>query len=71
VVHHRSPEGEGRIGLFFTASRWQGAPVNAEPHKCAGLQWADPRNPPPHTVAYTAAALAQITTGVPFSVDGW
>src|ERR1035438_7836317 len=24
VVHHRSPEGQPRIGFFFTAVRWQG-----------------------------------------------
>jgi len=71
VVHHRNPAGEGRIGMFFTVSRWQGEPVNREPHKCAGLLWADPDDAPPHTVPYTAAALAQIAAGAPFSVDGW
>jgi 8-oxo-dGTP diphosphatase len=71
VVHHRNPEGQGRIGFFFTATRWAGEPVNREPHKCAGLYWADPAHPPAHTVPYTAAALSAITQGDPFSVDGW
>ena len=71
VVHHRSPEGQGRIGFFFTTVRWIGEPFNREPHKCAGLQWADPARPPASTVPSTAAALAAITRRAPFSLDGW
>ena len=71
VVHHRSPEGQPRIGFFFTAVRWQGEPANLELHKCAGLHWADPARPPANTVPYTAAALAAITGGASFSLDGW
>jgi 8-oxo-dGTP pyrophosphatase MutT (NUDIX family) len=65
VVHHRNGAKQGRIGLFFTATRWGGEPANQEPNKCAGLLWADPANPPASTVPYTAAALAHITTGTP------
>src|SRR6266568_917784 len=65
VVHHRNPQGQARIGFFFTAARWQGEPVNREPHKCARLYWADPARPPANTVPYTAAALAAITHGAP------
>jgi len=71
VVHHRNPEGQGRVGFFFTVTRWTGEPVNREPHKCAGLRWADPARPPANTVPYTAAALAAITQRAPFSLDGW
>jgi ADP-ribose pyrophosphatase YjhB (NUDIX family) len=28
VVHPRNPEGQGRIGIFFTTARWAGEPVN-------------------------------------------
>ena len=71
VVHHRSPDGQPRIGFFFTAVLWQGEPANLEPNKCAGLHWADPARPPANTVPYTAAALAAITGGASFSLDGW
>jgi 8-oxo-dGTP diphosphatase len=71
VVHHRNPEGQGRVGIFFTATRWAGEPVNREPHKCAGLQWADLAKPPANAVPYTAAALAAITRREVFSLDGW
>jgi 8-oxo-dGTP diphosphatase len=71
VVHHRNSEGQARIGFFFTATRWEGEPVNREPQKCAGLQWADPARPPANTVPYTAAALTSITREAPFCLDGW
>jgi 8-oxo-dGTP pyrophosphatase MutT (NUDIX family) len=71
VIHHRNPLGQARIGFFFTTTRWAGEPVNREPHKCAGLYWVDPARPPVNTVPYTAAALAAITRGAPFSLDGW
>lgn len=71
VMHHRNPEGTARIGFFFEAVRWGGEPVNREPHKCAGLHWIDPGSPPPNTVPYTAAAIAQLQAASTFSLDGW
>jgi 8-oxo-dGTP diphosphatase len=71
VIHHRNPLGQARIGFFFSTTRWRGEPVNTEPHKCAGLYWVDPARPPVNTVPYTAAALAAITRGASFSLDGW
>jgi 8-oxo-dGTP pyrophosphatase MutT (NUDIX family) len=71
VVHHCNPQGQARVGFFFTARSWHGEPANREPHKCAGLHWADPADPPANTVPYTAAALTAITQGTAFSLDGW
>ncbi|WP_255720709.1 NUDIX domain-containing protein [Frankia sp. CiP3] len=71
VVHHRNSDGQGRIGFFFAAARWRGEPTNREPHKCAGLSWADPDDLPRNTVGYTAAAVAQIQAGHGFSIHGW
>ena len=60
VVHHRSPDGQPRIGFFFfTAVLWQGEPANLEPNKCAGLHWANPARPPANTVRYTAERMLQ------------
>ena len=70
VIHHLNPRARRRIGFFFTATRWQGEPANREPHKCAGLHWADPARPPAN-MPYTAAALAAIARGAAFSLDGW
>jgi 8-oxo-dGTP diphosphatase len=71
VVHHRNPEGEPRIGWFCVATRWDGEPVNREPHKCAGLQWADPNQLPRHTVPYVAVGITAYLNGTPHSVHGW
>src|SRR5215469_4434136 len=35
LCHHADPDGLARIGVFFTAHRWAGQPVNAEPHLCS------------------------------------
>ncbi|NCU38726.1 NUDIX domain-containing protein [Candidatus Saccharibacteria bacterium] len=29
------------IDIFFECKKWQGEIVNAEPHKCGGLEWFD------------------------------
>ncbi|MEV4278510.1 NUDIX hydrolase [Actinoplanes xinjiangensis] len=71
VVHRRHGHDDPRLGFFFLATGWQGEPVNREPHKCAGLVWADPAQPPATAIAYTVAALDQIRSGRPFSLDGW
>jgi 8-oxo-dGTP diphosphatase len=56
VVHHRNPEGQGRIGIFFTATRWAGEPVNREPHKCAGLQGRPRQAPGQHRPLHRLSA---------------
>lgn len=77
VMHRRTPgEAEARVSFFFTADRWTGEAVNAEPHKCAGLIWADPADLPGSTggvpvIGYIADALAAISRGVAFEANGW
>jgi 8-oxo-dGTP diphosphatase len=71
VMHHRNPEGETRIGWFFTADHWDGEPYNAEPQKCARLIWAPLTSLPPATWPYTAAGLNQYQHGTSFSLHGF
>jgi 8-oxo-dGTP diphosphatase len=71
VMHRRHGHDDPRLGFFFLATGWHGQPVNREPHKCAGLVWANPAQPPATTIAYTMAALDQIRSARPFSLDGW
>lgn len=74
IVHCRNPEGEGRIGLFFTARSHpdrQGEPYNAEPHKCAKVAWYPLDVLPANTVPYTAAGLDLYRTGQTFATLGW
>ncbi|MFI9558895.1 NUDIX hydrolase [Nonomuraea endophytica] len=71
VVHHLSPEGRPRLGVFFAASRWYGEPVNAEPGKCAELRWAPLGTLPSNTVPYTVAGITQYLDGVGVGLHGW
>lgn len=71
VMHFLNPEGEQRVGWFFTATHWDGEPYNAEPHKCAGLSWHRPNQLPDTTVPYNALGIAHYLKGEPFSVHGW
>ncbi|MEU5425881.1 NUDIX domain-containing protein [Streptomyces olivoreticuli] len=71
LIHHRSPEGEARLGTAFLAQRWSGTPCNREPRKHSELVWADPATPPADCVAYTAALLAMVDAGARCSVHGW
>jgi 8-oxo-dGTP diphosphatase len=72
-VMHRWTAGEdtARVSFFFTASRWTGEVVNAEPQVCAGLMWFDPVSLPDHTIGYVADALAAVRVGGKFSAHGW
>ncbi|MFC4512263.1 NUDIX domain-containing protein [Streptomyces ehimensis] len=71
AIHHRSPEGEGRLGMVFTAQHWTGTPSIREPEKCSQLVWADPAQPPTDCVPYTAAVLQQYGGGALLSEHGW
>ncbi|MEV5379016.1 NUDIX domain-containing protein [Streptomyces nondiastaticus] len=71
LIHHRSPEGQARLGVVFTTQRWSGEPRNREPGKCSALVWADPGRPPADCVPYTAAVLDRFCAGALFSAHGW
>ncbi|MDT0320812.1 NUDIX hydrolase [Streptomyces millisiae] len=71
TMHYRSPEGSARVGFFFATNRWAGALHNAEPHKCAGLFWHDPRRLPGTVVRYNALGIGHYLRGEPASVHGW
>lgn len=71
VMHYRSPEGQGRVGVFFEARDWRGEPRNHEPHKCARIGWFPLNQLPPNTVDYTRAGLQQYRQGTTFSLTGW
>ncbi|MFD6096131.1 NUDIX domain-containing protein [Nocardiopsis flavescens] len=71
VTHHRSARGATRIGFFFTAPRWEGTPVNREPHLCSRLTWEDPDDLPENTIPFAADVIARIRRGEPFSAHGW
>lgn len=71
LSHHADPDGLARIGVFFTATRWAGEPVNAEPRKCSEIAWHDLDHLPADIVSYIAAGLRARDEGRAFTLDGW
>ncbi|MBE1559367.1 2'-5' RNA ligase family protein [Nonomuraea africana] len=65
---HRAPD---RVGLFFRAERWSGEPYNAEPGKCAALEWHPLDDLPAELVPYPEAALRAILRGEPYAQFGF
>lgn len=71
LCHHLDPDGRGRFGVFFTARRWTGEPVHAEPHKCSELAWHSLDDLPGDLVSYIRTGLYGYDNRVSFSLDGW
>lgn len=71
IDHRASRDADPRLGVFYTIDHWTGTPVNAEPHKCAGIDWFPIDRLPADTVAYHAAAIASVAAGRLHSVFGW
>jgi 8-oxo-dGTP diphosphatase len=74
TVHHRTPSGHTRIGLTFAvgyAPSRHGVPINAEPHKCAVIEWFRWDALPTETYPYSAACVAAWRAGTPFRLSGW
>jgi 8-oxo-dGTP diphosphatase len=61
MIHRRSAE--GRVSFFFSASRWQGEPINREPHKCSELAWYPLHAMPGNVVPYVRHAVEQALEG--------
>lgn len=59
-----------RVDYFFEASRWRGEVINAEPHKCSELKWADSNEFPPNITLHIRVALEAVERGEPFSEIG-
>ncbi|MFJ4093430.1 NUDIX domain-containing protein [Kitasatospora sp. NPDC089913] len=71
VMHYRNPEGEARVGWFLAASEWDGEPYNAEPAKCAGVDWYPINDLPENAQPYNKAGIDRYLKGERYSVVGW
>lgn len=73
TVHCRNSDTETRVGLFFAAAAEsaQGAPYNAEPHKCAGIAWYPLTALPAGTVPYNALGISLYLREACFGTIGW
>ena len=74
TVHHRNSTGLARVGLAFAVAydlARHGEPINAEPHKCAKIEWFPADMLPSNTYPYTAACVRAYRQGAPFALSGW
>lgn len=71
LCHHADADGQARIGVFFAATRWAGEPVNAEPGKCAKIDWFNPADLPDDIVTYVRTGISAHLDGQTFSLDNW
>ncbi|MFF5860880.1 NUDIX domain-containing protein [Streptomyces sp. NPDC012751] len=72
VVHHRQEDGSDRIGFFFEATEWEGAPINKEPEKCLALQWFADHDLPADIIEYPAAGLyGCLNRSSALTLHGW
>lgn len=71
VLHLGAPDGQDRVGFFFTTEHWRREPFNAEPHKCSELVRVDPGDLPDDVVPYQAAGLAGSLGPDSFSAHSW
>jgi 8-oxo-dGTP diphosphatase len=73
-VSHRHTDGEpdDRIDLFYSCTRWQGSPVNAEPEKCDEIIWVDPGALPLKVIPYIRAAIGHAEQDIiSYTEVGW
>ncbi|AKN74955.1 NUDIX hydrolase [Streptomyces sp. PBH53] len=68
TVHHRSPAGGARIGVFFEVRRWDGTPKVMEPQVCDAMDWFALDTLPKPMVAYCRAGLDTYRAGARMAV---
>lgn len=68
TIHHRSPQGSSRVGVFGTVRAWTGVPHIREPHLCSGMAWYPIDRLPPGMVAYPRAGLEVLRARRPFGI---
>lgn len=61
ISHRKSPVpiDHERMDLFFRIKKWQGEPVNAEPHKHEEIKWFEIKKLPDNMVPEVRSAITQ------------
>lgn len=72
VMQRHNPDGTIYFDCYFRVTRWGGAIVNAEPHKCDDLRWFRRDGLPENTIDHVRQAIeAVFVRNAPFSTIGW
>ncbi|WP_309242017.1 NUDIX domain-containing protein [Paenibacillus sp. S150] len=70
VMHIKTNDG-GRIDFFFTAERWSGELLNAEPDKCDDIGWFSLDKLPEKLIPFVKQAVGKLRDDFWFSSHGW
>jgi 8-oxo-dGTP diphosphatase len=70
VMYRRSPDRDC-MDFFIKATRWEGAIINAEPHKCDELRFFDLKNLPNNLIEYVKKGLDCTQNNVFYIEYGW
>ncbi|MET9778820.1 phosphotransferase [Streptomyces sp. NPDC006367] len=68
TIHHRSPGGGARVGVFFEVRRWHGTPQVMESRVCDAMGWFSFDKLPGPMVAYCRAGLDAYRAGAHMGV---
>jgi ADP-ribose pyrophosphatase YjhB (NUDIX family) len=71
VTVHQRDQGapQSRLQLFFSCTRWAGAPRITEPHLCDEIGWFEPGDLPADLVPYTRVAIGAMAGQGSFAVS--
>lgn len=69
-VMHRHDKNDW-VDVYFEVDRWEGEPVNAEPHMHSKIEWLNPNNLPDNVIPPVRVALQAIERGEKYSEFAW
>ncbi|MDB5184940.1 MAG: mismatch repair protein MutT [Candidatus Saccharibacteria bacterium] len=71
LTMHREGGDTQWVDVYFEVDKWEGEPVNAEPHVHSELAWLDLDNLPENVIPSVVVALEHIKAGTHFAELGW
>jgi len=66
IIHRQTDR--VNVDIFFTCNKWEGEPINSEPHKCGAIGFFPKNALPEKLIDYVSAAL---TTDTFYSETGF
>jgi 8-oxo-dGTP diphosphatase len=59
------------LGLYFIAEKWNGTPINKEPHRHSDVAWFNVHNLPEHITEHALLAIENLKNHIRYSENGW
>lgn len=70
-VHANNQNTHDIMGFYFIAEKWNGTPINKEPHRYSDVAWFDLDKLPEHITEHALQAVESIKTGQKYFEHGW